>query len=194
MKTSSTTKGLSAALAKALATIANPSKDATNPHFKSKYATLDGGLVVIREALSSVGISFSQATRMDGDLLMLDTRLMLGDEWLEGEYPVCKFPARQQEIGSALTYARRYSLFAIVGVAGEDDDDANAGNVTVANSLLDSLKKEMAEAQTLEALDAWQAKSLSRINRLAQSDKDALRKAYSEKRGSINAEMPEAAE
>lgn len=126
MKSSETTKGLSDALAKAQSVISNPSKDATNPHFKSKYATLDTGLNVVREALSKCGISFTQGTRMDGDVMMLETRLMHGNEYLVSEYPVCRFPAKQQEIGSAMSYARRYSLFAIVGVAGEDDDDGNA--------------------------------------------------------------------
>lgn len=148
MKTSETTKGLSDALVKALAAISNPAKDATNPHFKSKYATLDTGLNVIREALTKAGIAFSQTTRMEGDLMMLDTRLMFGNEFIEGEYPVIKFPARQQEIGSSLTYARRYSLFAAVGVAGEDDDDGNEANV----SKIEPTTKLISEEQLDELL------------------------------------------
>ena len=55
--------------------------------------------------------------------MMLDTRLShASGQWFESEWPVCKLPAQPQAIGSAMTYARRYSLFALVGIAGEDDD------------------------------------------------------------------------
>ena len=126
MMTSEATDIIDAALAKAQAEIENPTKDATNPHFRSKYATLDAGLNIVRTVLSKHGISITQPTRVEDGILMLDTRLACQGQWIASEYPVCAFPVKQQEMGSALTYSRRYSLFSLVGIAGEEDDDANA--------------------------------------------------------------------
>jgi hypothetical protein len=127
MRTSEQIDQIATALAKAQGAIQNPAKDSENPHFKSKYADLSGGLNVVRPILSQNGIAVVQMTRMDGDLMMLDTRLAHSSgQWIESDYPVCRFPAKQQEVGSALTYARRYSLFAAAGIAGEDDDGNEA--------------------------------------------------------------------
>ena len=132
---------ISAALAKAQGQIANPGKTALNPHFKSQYADLSAGLNAIRAALSANGIAVVQQTRMHGDTLMLMTVLShASGQWIGSEWPVVKLPAPPQVIGSALTYARRYTLFAIVGIAGEgDDDDGNAASAKGVNaSLIDS--------------------------------------------------------
>lgn len=126
MKTSEQTDKIDAALAKAQADLENPSKDATNPHFKSKYATLDAGLNIVRSVLSKHGISVTQPTGFEDGVLMLYTRLACAGQWIQAEYPVSQFPVKQQELGSCLTYSRRYSLFSLVGIAGEEDDDANA--------------------------------------------------------------------
>ena len=119
---------ISAALAKAQGQIANPAKGAVNPHFKSQYADLSSGLNAIRAALSANSIAVVQTTRMEGDVLTLNTMLAHSSgQWIGSQWQVCKLPAPPQVIGSALTYARRYTLFALVGIAGEgEDDDANA--------------------------------------------------------------------
>lgn len=115
---------VSAALAKAQGQIENPSKSALNPHFKSQYADLSAGLNAIRAALSANNLAVVQTTRMRDDMLMLHTMLAHGSgQWIASEWPVVKLPSPPQAIGSALTYARRYTLFALVGIAGEDDDD-----------------------------------------------------------------------
>jgi len=127
MKTSEAIDQISTALASAQAEITNPVKDAENPHFKSSYADLAGGLSVARPVLAKHGIAIIQATTMDGDVMMLETRLAhKSGQWVATDYPVCRFPSPQQQIGSALTYARRYSLFSLVGIAGEDDDGNEA--------------------------------------------------------------------
>jgi hypothetical protein len=194
MKSSETTKGLSDALAKAQAIITNPAKDATNPHFRSKYATLDTGLNVVRDALSKHAISFTQGTRMEGDVMMLDTRLTHGNEWMESEYPVCRFPAKQQEIGSALTYARRYSLFAIVGVAGEEDDDANAATSPTSaprkasgpsseeqsKTILSALLSTLSAANTVAEVDKWVKDNLPTISKMLPEQKEELRSEVSQ--------------
>jgi len=130
VKTSPETNEISAALAKAQGVMNNPGKGAKNPHFKSNYADLSSGINAIREGLSANGIAVIQAPRLEGDVMMLDTRLTHGsDQYFESEWPICKLPAPPQQIGSALTYARRYALFAMVGIAGEDDD-GNAANAS----------------------------------------------------------------
>ena len=126
MKTSDQTDKIDAALAKAQAELENPTKDAVNPHFRSKYATLDAGLNIVRGVLSKHGISVTQPTSFADGYLILYTRLAYQGQWIQSEYPVCQFPVKQQEMGSGLTYSRRYSLFSMVGIAGEEDDDANA--------------------------------------------------------------------
>ena len=128
MKTSEQIDAISAALAKAQGEIANPTKGSENPHFRSHYADLSAGINAVRDCLSANGIAYVQATRLDGGVLMLDTRLAhSGGQWIESEFPVCSFPEKPQIVGSALTYARRYALFALAGIAGEDDD-GNAAN------------------------------------------------------------------
>lgn len=126
MQTSDEINEIASALAKAQGAIQNPSKTAENPHFRSKYADLAAGLNAVRQALSSNGIAVLQATRVAGDLLMLDTRLLhASGQWIQSEFLACRAGIPPQQVGSALSYARRYSLFALIGIAGDDDDDGN---------------------------------------------------------------------
>lgn len=129
MNTSEAINELAAALAKAQGEIQNPAKNHTNPHYRTRYADLTDGLDVIRPTLSRHGLAFVQATEVDGDMLMLRTRLLhTSGQFIDAVYPVCRV-GKHQEMGSALTYAKRYCLFSLVGVAGDDDDDGNtAGN------------------------------------------------------------------
>jgi hypothetical protein len=123
MQTSETIEAIAAALAKAQGEILNPAKEAENPHFRSHYADLSAGINAVRSCLSKNAIAFTQATHLDGDVLMMETRLVHSSgQWIASIFPVCRFPAKPQEVGSAMTYARRYALFALVGIAGEDDD------------------------------------------------------------------------
>ena len=127
MNTSPSIAEISKSLATAQGEIENPSKDSTNPHFKSRYADLSSGINAVRAALSKNGLAITQTTRLVENILMLDTRLSHSSgEWMAGEYPVCGFPLPAQQIGSALTYARRYSLFAMIGISGDDDDGEEA--------------------------------------------------------------------
>lgn len=126
---------LAAAMAKAQATIHNPAKTRENPFFKkadgssTKYADLATGLECIRPALSEQAIAIFQLTSIEREDLILRTRLVHSSgQWIESEYPVCKITLEPQKKGSALTYAQRQSLFALVGVAGDDDDDGNGAN------------------------------------------------------------------
>lgn len=126
MQTSEHINEIAAALAKAQGAIQNPEKDKVNPHFQSRYATLAAGLEVVRPALSEHGLSVIQVTSIDGEAMIVTTRLMHSSgQWIEGTYPVAKI-GQHQQMGGALTYARRYALFAIIGIAPEDEDGNDA--------------------------------------------------------------------
>lgn len=117
------------ALAAAQAELTDPAKDSINPHFKSKYADLATILKTVRPVLSRHGIAVTQTTGItDAGAVVLITALMWRGESIVGRYPVAPVKADPQGYGSAMTYARRYALQAIVGVAADDDDDGNAAS------------------------------------------------------------------
>jgi hypothetical protein len=121
---SETINDLSAALAKAQAVMKSAPFDRTNPHFKNKYATLASVIDTVRAALAEHGLSVTQAPqiRENGFALVTTLRHSTG-QWVSCEWPL-PTGVRPQEMGSALTYARRYSLSALVCIAADDDDDA----------------------------------------------------------------------
>jgi hypothetical protein len=124
---SETIAKLATALAKAQALIKPASKDAVNPHFKSKYADLTAIWEACREPLTSQGLSVSQIP-VSGDpgYLSLMTMLMHeSGEYIGGVFSVRLAQDTAQAMGSALTYARRYALSALVGIVADDDDDGN---------------------------------------------------------------------
>lgn len=112
------------ALIAAQAAFAPARKDATNPAFRSKYVTLEGVLDAVTPALRDNKLALVQQTDRDDDgVTILLTRLIHeSGEWLGCRYPVRPVKADPQGEGSALTYARRYSLMSLVGIAPEDDD------------------------------------------------------------------------
>jgi hypothetical protein len=116
---------LAAALAKAQGNMKSAPFDRTNPHFKNKYATLASVIDTIRKPLAENGLSYTQTTQLrDGGFVLVTTLRHLSGQWVESEYPL-PIVAKPQELGSALTYARRYSLSSLVCIAPDDDDDAN---------------------------------------------------------------------
>jgi hypothetical protein len=124
MKTSEQISELAAALAAAQGMMENAVMNRVNPHFKSKYADLAAIFDAARKPLSANGLAIVQ-TIGDG---VLHTRLLhTSGQWIASEHPL-PMSGRPQEIGSALTYARRYSLSALIGIAADEDDDANVAN------------------------------------------------------------------
>jgi ERF superfamily len=129
---------LAAALAKAQVAIANPEKSLTativSPFPREgvrtfRYAPLSSGLDLVRKCLGQHEIATVQATTIDKDsgLIRLTTTLVhASGEWVSSDWPVCPVSetAAPHWLGAALTYARRYALFTLVGIAGEDDLDA----------------------------------------------------------------------
>lgn len=126
---------LAAALAKAQLKISGAAKDSTNPHFKSSYADLASVWEACHTALNENGIAIVQtldtAGQTDPPTLFLYTPLLHSSgQWISSEYRVQPMQNTPQGVGSALTYARRYSLMAIAGVAAyDDDDDGNAASI-----------------------------------------------------------------
>lgn len=128
MLTSETITTIMPALIKAQGDFAPAVKAKVNPHFKSKYVPLDAVLDAIAEPLRNNGIAILQQTDVVDAQTILVTRLVHSSgEWIAGRYPVHPVKADPQGEGSALTYARRYALMALVGIAPEDDD----GNAAV---------------------------------------------------------------
>jgi hypothetical protein len=128
---------IAAALAKAQAELTNPEKSLVatiqspfrEGHRTFRYAPLSSGLDIVRKGLGRYEIATIQVTAIDKDtgLLRLTTVLAHSSgEWISSEWPVCQITdmASGQRMGAALTYARRYALFTLVGIAGDDDLDA----------------------------------------------------------------------
>jgi hypothetical protein len=137
-RSSNTIATIAAALAKAQVELTNPEKSLIarirSPFPREadrtfRYAPLSSGLDIIRKNLGRHEIAIIQATGIDKEtgLLRLTTVLAHSSgEWISSDWPVCQISdiASAQRMGAALTYARRYALFALVGIAGEDDLDA----------------------------------------------------------------------
>ncbi len=141
------------ALAKAQAELENPEKSlvaiipspfANGESRSFRYASLASGLEIVRKCLSRHEIAAVQATAIDREsgLINLTTTLVHGSgEWIASDWPVCAVTetGAPHRMGAALTYARRYALFTLVGIAGEDDLDApdltlSAGPINGPNS------------------------------------------------------------
>jgi hypothetical protein len=119
---------LAEALAKAQSTMQEAGKDAKNPFFKSNYADLTSVWRACRRSLSENGLSISHTTMLsEGEIILVTTLLHASGEWQRGYYPLMLAKRDAQSMGSAITYAKRYALAAIVGVCVEgEDDDAEA--------------------------------------------------------------------
>src|SRR5262245_12240393 len=136
-RSSETIGTIAAALAKAQTELTNPEKSligAIASPFRDdqrtfRYAPLSSGLDIVRKSLGRHEIATVQTTALNEvtGLIQLTTMLAHSSgEWLSSEWPVCPISetAAPQRMGAALTYARRYALFTLVGIAGEDDLDA----------------------------------------------------------------------
>ena len=140
MNTSEKIDELAAALATAQHAMVNPEKTKSasiksdKGSYAYKYTDLADALDGLRKTLGSHGLSFIQVTQLDGETVTVLTRLLHSSgQWVEGVYPVCRTGAHQQ-MGAALSYARRYALFAMVGIAGDDDTDGSGAADAVGGS------------------------------------------------------------
>lgn len=122
-------------MVKVQADIRHAVKDASNPHFKSSYADLQSVTDACRPALVKHGFSVMHGCdSTDGNTVTVTVRLQhTSGEWVESSLTLRPTKADPQGIGSAITYARRYTLASIVGVATEDDDGNAASSPPPAN-------------------------------------------------------------
>src|SRR5262245_27537377 len=136
-RSSESVAALASALAKAQAELINPEKSmvATLPAERGqtertfRYAPLSGGLEIVRKTLGRHEIATIQSTAIDrdsGTIKLTTTLAHSSGEWIASDWPVCALAdlPTPHRMGAALTYARRYGLFTLVGIAGEDDVDA----------------------------------------------------------------------
>src|SRR5215470_1129409 len=203
-RSSDTIATIAAALAKAQLALTNPEKSLVatirSPFPREadrtfRYAPLSSGLDIVRKSLGRHEIATIQSTEIDkqAGLLRLTTILAHSSgEWISSEWPVCPIGdiASAQRMGAALTYARRYALFTLVGIAGEDDLDApdlDGGSRAVAPTngaaspgqpepaltaqlsavLRDQLLAELLNLAGVDAATAWAHKRLAAKNTLA---------------------------
>jgi hypothetical protein len=138
MHRSDSVAALASALAKAQAQLVNPEKTLTaiirngrpgEAARSFRYAPLSSGLDIVRKTLGQHEIATVQSTAIDKEAGVVNLTTMLAHasgEWIASDWPVCPVAesANPQRMGAALTYARRYALFTLVGIAGEDDLDA----------------------------------------------------------------------
>jgi hypothetical protein len=137
-RSSESIAALAAALAKAQMALTNPEKSLIGtvpsnrpdePERTFRYAPLSSGIEIVRKTLGEQGIATLQTTTIDQDIQSVSLTTVLAHasgDWIASDWPVCALSdvAAPRRMGAALTYARRYALFALVGIAGEDDLDA----------------------------------------------------------------------
>jgi hypothetical protein len=137
-RSSESVAALASALAKAQAELVNPEKSLIGTvrtgrpgdgERSFRYAPLSSGLDIVRKTLGQHEIATVQTTAIDQTAGIINLTTILAHasgQWIASDWPVCPLAetANPQRMGAALTYARRYALFTLVGIAGEDDLDA----------------------------------------------------------------------
>src|SRR5882762_3686627 len=135
-RSSESVAAIATALAKAQIELSNPEKAMVGTVYNNRsdtpqsfrYASLSSGLDIVRKTLGGQQIAVAQTTDIDraGGMVNLTTVLLhTSGEWISSDWPVCRTSeiSAPRRMGAALTYARRYALFTMVGIAGEDDLD-----------------------------------------------------------------------
>ena len=161
-------KNIAAAFVKAQRQFGPALKTSTNPHFRSKYADLSNCIEAVIDALNSNGIGLMQRTYECKDGVMVET-IFVHESGEVMECGLLHVPASKQDpqgYGSALTYARRYSLLAATGLAPEDDDGNSASRRT-------EIKSTVNESQIADLLAAMD--EVTTIKELQQAYKDAYK-------------------
>ena len=173
MNKSDSIKELATALAKAQGEIKGAVKDSANPFFKSKYADLSSVVEAIRAAFSKHGLSYIQTvSESEKDEVRVETIILHSSgDWISCgilALPVSKADA--QGYGSALTYARRYSLSAAVGVAPEDDDGNAAAKAKPTITPTTGAKQQIESAERRAVVEKTASAALDWLNQGAVDD------------------------
>jgi len=169
---------LAAALAEAQKEITSPPRNRevevfskrTNSKYKFRYATLDAIIEHVRPALTKNGLWFVQTlANGDGKYRLVTTLTHASGQWVSGETPILAESADNQAFGSALTYMKRYALSALLGIAADEDDDANEADGNTVESSRDrspppkQTKTAQATQQAANGVDTWIAQAKAAI-------------------------------
>ena len=175
MNQSESIAALAAALSKAQSAITGALKDSANPFFKSKYADLASCWDACRSQLAANDLCVIQTTGMtDAGLMLITTLAHSSGEWIVGYLPVAAKDSSPQAQGSGLTYARRYALAAMVGLA-QIDDDGEAAQARGKKEPTPDIAKKVAACQSVADLTAL-FQSLPEADRAASTALFAARK------------------
>ncbi|HLA60937.1 MAG TPA: ERF family protein [Nitrospiraceae bacterium] len=171
---------LAGALAKAQGSITGALKDSSNPFFKSKYADLAACWDACRKPLSENGLAVIQTTEIRADFVTIVTLLAHeSGEWIRSRLPMKPKDFSPQAVGSTMTYARRYALAAMVGLAQVDDDAESAQHRGTEPARPDpKLVKEYAK-RLQEALDVGLDQAVLDIHNEIVEDEVFYREAWS---------------
>ena len=204
MRTSENINELATALAAAQAEMKNATFNRTNLHFKSKYADLAMIRDAVTPALAKQGIAVVQGTDTVESGIIVTTRLVhKSGQWIESRFPIAY--DKPQVMGSAYSYARRYSLSAICSIASEEDDDGNAAQASThekpaampaANGTPGASKagsrvayekmiSSIRNTATLKALDEWYKANVTEIDKLPPEWLDELRMEYVDRQSDL---------
>ena len=171
---------IAAALVKAQTAFGPALKSSSNPHFKSRYADLAACVEAVIDALNANGIALIQQTHPSDTGVTVETTFIheSGEMFSAGLLHVPAAKHDPQGYGSALTYARRYSLMAACGIAPEDDD-GNAASPRKPAAAPDALLTAAREAALngREAFGAWWKQASPQLRQQLQPHLDALKKA-----------------
>ena len=162
-------------------------KDAENPHFGSAFVSLTGVLNAVTDALREQRIAVLQLTDVepDGRTVLLTRLVHESGEWIGGRYPINPVKQDPQSYGSALTYARRYALMSLVGIAPEDDDGHAASQAPAEEPMFDTdpWVQKISAASTLDDL-ARVADELRTVN-MPQGARTWLQGVYKQRSGEL---------
>ncbi len=170
MMQSETIGAIAKALAEAQAEMTNPVKKKTAKvgQYSYNYADIAEVLDTVRPTLAKHGIALTQPTILAEDILIVQTRLThASGEFMASDYPVCRINGDHQKMGAAMTYARRYSLCSMIGVAADDDTDGQGASDVEApkrkssaalkrEAVWPKLEHELSECKSVVAVDRLQ--------------------------------------
>lgn len=191
MKTETASDNVYSALLRARAEFAPVVKGKTNPHFKSRYADLETVLDAVSEPLARQGLVLIQAPDVTAEGIVLVTSLVWtgSQEKISCRYPIVPAkPNDPQALASAITYARRYSALALLGIAPEDDD-GNAASSNKTSQQQTPAKQPQAAQQAggkPQGMDDSQREELDRLTAALNIAPSAFAKRIREKYGVAN--------
>jgi len=177
---------LYSSLVQALAEMANPKKIANNPFFKSKYATLEDTLAIASNTLAKYDLAVMQLNvSRETDSVLVTRIIHKSGAFLEdGGVPLkLKDQNDAQKLGSAITYARRYGLQAMLGMCGEDDDGNTAVSPAPAPKAKgESFQSKMEGARTVDGLTYLWDDNQHKINSVSIEKQKILKQQFDKKK------------